>query len=150
MLLFVYTTTRGYFKLSWNTTVLSQSNCRNFSCNCHAKEAKNLQNTPVNPTSYIGYRLNNWLLCVVFLRSKERATSSLLAEPGYSLDTVCFLVGGRISGAESAKPKFSFKSCRCFFKILVLVFWTIMFRDEMFLHAVNCCLWELYKWEQQI
>ena len=40
MLLFVYTTTRRrfviftcrYFKLSWNTTALSQSNCRNFSC----------------------------------------------------------------------------------------------------------------------
>ena len=40
MLLFVYTTTRKrfvifacrYFKLSWNTTAQSQSNCRNFSC----------------------------------------------------------------------------------------------------------------------
>ena len=40
MLLFFYTTTRKgfviftcrYFKLSWNTTALSQSNCRNFSC----------------------------------------------------------------------------------------------------------------------
>ena len=40
MLLFIYTTTRKrfviftcrYFKLSWNTTALSQSNCRNFSC----------------------------------------------------------------------------------------------------------------------
>ena len=40
MLLFVYTTTRKrfviftcrYFKLSWNITALSQSNCRNFSC----------------------------------------------------------------------------------------------------------------------
>ena len=40
MLLFVYTTTRKkfviftcrYFKLSWNTTALSQSNCRNFLC----------------------------------------------------------------------------------------------------------------------
>ena len=40
MLLFVYTTTHKrfviftcrYFKLSWNTTALSQSNCRNFSC----------------------------------------------------------------------------------------------------------------------
>ena len=39
-LLFVYTTTHkrfvificSYFKLSWNTTALSQSNCRNFSC----------------------------------------------------------------------------------------------------------------------
>ena len=39
MLLFVYTTTHKrlviftcrYFKLNWNTTVLSQSNCRNFS-----------------------------------------------------------------------------------------------------------------------
>ena len=40
LLLFVYTTTRKrfviftcrYFILSWNTTALSQSNCRNFSC----------------------------------------------------------------------------------------------------------------------
>ena len=40
MLLFVYTATRKgfvmftcrYFKLSWNTTALSQSDCRNFSC----------------------------------------------------------------------------------------------------------------------
>ena len=40
MLLFVYTTTRKrfviftcrHFKLSWNTTALSQSNCRHFSC----------------------------------------------------------------------------------------------------------------------
>ena len=40
MLLFVYTATRKsfviftcrYFKLSWNTTALSQSNCRNLSC----------------------------------------------------------------------------------------------------------------------
>ena len=40
MLLFVYTSTRKrfviftcrYFKLSWNTTARSQSNCRNFSC----------------------------------------------------------------------------------------------------------------------
>ena len=44
MLLFVYTSyysqkacnfTCRYFKLSWNTTALSQSNCRNFSCNFH-------------------------------------------------------------------------------------------------------------------
>ena len=40
MLLFVYTTrckrfvlfTCRYFKLSWNTTILTQSNCRKFSC----------------------------------------------------------------------------------------------------------------------
>ena len=40
MLFFVYTSTHKrfviftcrYFKLSWNTTALSQSNCRNFSC----------------------------------------------------------------------------------------------------------------------
>ena len=40
MPLFVYTSSRKrfvificrYFKLSWNTTALSQSNCRNFSC----------------------------------------------------------------------------------------------------------------------
>ena len=42
MLLFVYTTTHKrfliftcrYFKVSWNTTALSQSNCRNFSFSC--------------------------------------------------------------------------------------------------------------------
>ena len=41
MLLFFYSTTRKgfaiftcrYFKLSWDTTALSQSNCRNFPCN---------------------------------------------------------------------------------------------------------------------
>ena len=41
MILFVYATTLGrfviftcrYFKLSWNTTALSQSNCRNLLCN---------------------------------------------------------------------------------------------------------------------
>ena len=40
MLLFIYTTTHKrfviftcrHFKLNWNTTALSQSNCRNFSC----------------------------------------------------------------------------------------------------------------------
>ena len=45
MLLFVYTTTYTrfviftcrYFKLSWNTTALSQSNCRNFSCSSISK-----------------------------------------------------------------------------------------------------------------
>lgn len=42
--------------------------------------------------------------------SRERATSSLLTEPGYSLDTVSFLVGGRKSVAERSTPKFSFKT----------------------------------------
>ena len=45
MLLFVYTTTRKryviftcrYFKLSWNTTALRQSSCRNFSCSSVTK-----------------------------------------------------------------------------------------------------------------
>ena len=45
MLLFVNTTicktfiifTWRYFKLSWNTTALSQSNCRNFSCSSISK-----------------------------------------------------------------------------------------------------------------
>ena len=54
MLLFVYTTTRKrfviftcrHFKLSWNTTALSQSNYRNFSCS----SIKNLIN-PLSPNS---------------------------------------------------------------------------------------------------
>ena len=48
MLLFVYTTTHKrfviftcrYFKLSWNTTALGQSNCRNFSCGSITLETK--------------------------------------------------------------------------------------------------------------
>ena len=48
-----------------------------------------------------------------FLHSKERATSSLLAEPGYSLATVSFLVGGKESVAESSTSKFSFQKCNC-------------------------------------
>ena len=51
------------------------------------------------------------LIVRVFLFfSKERATSSLLAEPGYNLDTVCFLVGGKSVAVEATKPKFSFKT----------------------------------------
>ena len=49
MLLFVYTTipkrfvffTCRYFKLSWSTTALSQSNCRNFSCSSINKQISN-------------------------------------------------------------------------------------------------------------
>ena len=50
MLLFVYTSTHKgfvifsfrYFKLSWNTTALSRSNCRNFSCSSiHAQTILN-------------------------------------------------------------------------------------------------------------
>ena len=48
MLLIIYTTnlrrfvifTCRYFKLSWNTTALSQSNCRNFSCSSINKAIK--------------------------------------------------------------------------------------------------------------
>ena len=48
MLLFVYTTTYKrfviftcrYFKLRWNTTALSQSNCRNFSCSSIMRKMK--------------------------------------------------------------------------------------------------------------
>ncbi|KAL9960346.1 hypothetical protein ACROYT_G033793 [Oculina patagonica] len=42
--------------------------------------------------------------------SKERATSALLAEPGYSLDTVYFLVGGKPVAGDTSAPKFSFKT----------------------------------------
>ena len=65
MLLFVYTTTRKsfviftcrYFKLSWNTTSLSQSNCRNFSC---SSENGNLDACSVAniPRGVLGTRVN--------------------------------------------------------------------------------------------
>ena len=54
MLLFVYTTTRKrfviftcrYFKLSRNTTALSQSDCRNFSCSSISRETSPCCFTP--------------------------------------------------------------------------------------------------------
>ena len=54
MLLIVYTTTRKrfviftcrYFKLSWNTTALSQSNCRNFSCSSILSNACSPKTSP--------------------------------------------------------------------------------------------------------
>ena len=51
------------------------------------------------------------LIIYFFVCSKERATLSLLAEPGYSLDTVYFLVGGKTAAGDNATPKFSFKTC---------------------------------------
>ena len=56
MQLFVYTTIRKrfviftcrYFKLSWNTTALSQSNCSNFSCS-----SINNRTSPENKTTEI-------------------------------------------------------------------------------------------------
>ena len=65
MLLFVYTTTYTrfviftcrYFKLSWNTTALSQSNCRNFSCSSitYRKGSLNFRN------------LNKWTIICLYL-----------------------------------------------------------------------------------
>ena len=73
MLLFVYTTTRTrfviftgrYFKFSWNTTALSQSNCRNFSyssikekihCNsvwlCFLSSSAKLDSVKINQTPF--------------------------------------------------------------------------------------------------
>ena len=69
MLLFVYTTTRKsfviftcrYFKLSWNTTALSQSNYRNFSCSSIIQEilsARSLMFTPSNALDgYLTWKL---------------------------------------------------------------------------------------------
>ena len=64
MLLFVYTTTRKrlviftcrYFKLSWNTTALSQSNCRNFSSSSITFETRRYGRECADPI-YLCYRL---------------------------------------------------------------------------------------------
>ena len=61
MLLFIYTTTHKgfviftcrYFKLSWNTTALSQSNCRNFSCSS-IKLRIHFLSTIQNMTRFLG------------------------------------------------------------------------------------------------
>ena len=64
ILLFVYTTTCkrfviftcGYFKLSWNTTALSQANCRNFSCSSIRAEIR-----AVDDNSISTLILSNWI-----------------------------------------------------------------------------------------
>ena len=69
MLLFVYTTalrkfvifTSRYFKLSWNTTVLSQSNCRNFSWSSVTYEIGPLQLTiHVVQNRHAGEQKSHW------------------------------------------------------------------------------------------
>ena len=67
MLLFVYTTTGKrfviftckYFKLSWNTTALSQSDCRNFSCSSIKDEKQ--------------HQIKSCLPVFLFLRMKLRS-----------------------------------------------------------------------------
>ena len=66
MLLFVYSTTRKgfviftcrYFKLSWNTTALSQSNCRNFS-----RSSISIGNSMI--CSDIWHKYNEWYFLIV-------------------------------------------------------------------------------------
>ena len=83
MLLFVYTTTRkrfviftcSYFKLSWNTTALSRSNWRNFSCSritteiFHKRKYKMDSSTEqwMTPSWKIGY----WIISRPYLSSKR-------------------------------------------------------------------------------
>ena len=63
MLLFAYTTTHKrfviftcrYFKLSWNTTALSQSNCSNFSCSSIKKEIPWWENIIAGKSCFVVY-----------------------------------------------------------------------------------------------
>ena len=63
MLLFAYTTTHKrfviftcrYFKLSWNTTALSQSNCSNFSCSSIKKEIPRWGNIIAGKSCFVVY-----------------------------------------------------------------------------------------------
>ena len=83
MLLFVYTTIRKrfviftcrYFKLRWNTTALSQSNCRNFSCSSISRIMKC---SSWNHTLYL-YCLQNNLTCgfLPFLKDNDSCSQSL-------------------------------------------------------------------------
>ena len=73
ILLFVYSTTRKgfviftsrYFKLSWNTTVLSQSNGRNFSCSSINKLISiMILVTLILTFSYLKHSMGSWWLGV--------------------------------------------------------------------------------------
>ena len=73
MLLFVFTTTSKrfviftsrYFKLSWNTTALSQSNCRNFSCSSIRLHCKRLISIFLCFAVCKIWRFSNIIVCVV-------------------------------------------------------------------------------------
>ena len=60
-----------YFKLSWNTTALSQSNCRNFSCSSIS---------PENPSKFDFFRLKSCeisrFFCEFWLFSRENPAKS--------------------------------------------------------------------------
>ena len=68
MLLIVYTTTLErfviftcrYFKLSWNTTALSQSNCRNFSCSSINNEILHLNEIIKDAVVNRNYSWKSW------------------------------------------------------------------------------------------
>ena len=74
MLLFAYTTTRkgfviftrAYLKLSWNTTALSQSNWRNFSCSSIREEIHNTANTEQRQGSKNLKKIKKRIAIVVF------------------------------------------------------------------------------------
>ena len=80
MLLFVYTTTRKgfviftstevarYFKLSWNTSALSQSNCRNFSCSGIIWKKKSWNRRVLRQFTYGNSHKNDKLLVLVFYK----------------------------------------------------------------------------------
>ena len=105
MLLFVYTTTRKrfviftcrYFKLSWNTAALSQSNCRNFSCSSSA--AKNFPQTQTSePASRLGcYMWQTLEFCSG--KNNEMAQQEIIDKENtffYFLDFVQFLPGTNV------------------------------------------------------
>lgn len=48
-----------------------------------------------------------------FVTSKERGTSALLADPGFTLESVEFLVGGKLSNpGKATAQQFSFTKCK--------------------------------------
>ena len=77
MPLFVYTTTRKrfvifkcrYFKLRWNSTALSQSNCRKFSCSSIKNEIQ-----PCKSTAFYMYwcKKSNKMLCFIWYIETQR------------------------------------------------------------------------------
>ena len=84
MLLFVYTSTHKrfviftcrYFKLSWNTTALSQSNCTNFSCSSIKCEILNSDMKALQATSSLILFIYN-LIIGCSKKSRENYPSNL-------------------------------------------------------------------------
>ena len=124
MLLFVYTTTCKrfviftcrYFKLSWNTTALSQSNCRNFSCSSIKVGKGNRFVLSLEASSGLrfvvgdGKRLHQSWARLVLKKAPWRRTKIFIKLTSFSLPDLNWLLKIKIRDSDTTH-------CTCIFRV---------------------------------